>query len=228
MVHGDLKGVRCSSCLSLLFLLTTALCKANILVTPSGIACLADFGLASVADSQALKWTSLSTAARSGGTLRWKAPELVGCGLGTSTIDDNRSVPSTTSSDIYSFACVCYEVWVPITICIHPKLLNRSVQIFTGNIPFYEIKVDVAVYGALGRGRRPSRPSDSICLPCGLDDNMWNLVENCWDSDPMKRPHAIEVVARIVSRLSLPEDAALARGIRISLAYFAPRWKVIC
>ena len=39
-----------------------------------------------------------------GGTLRWLAPELLYC-------DDSENYPSNSpATDMYAFACVCYEV----------------------------------------------------------------------------------------------------------------------
>ncbi|KAF8186925.1 kinase-like domain-containing protein, partial [Mycena galopus ATCC 62051] len=55
VVHGDLKGM-------------------NILVTPSGRACVADFGLSTVADAMTLRFTH-STASPKGGTARYQAPD---------------------------------------------------------------------------------------------------------------------------------------------------------
>ncbi|KAF5353078.1 hypothetical protein D9758_008757 [Tetrapyrgos nigripes] len=80
VVHGDLKG-------------------ANILVTPSGRASITDFGLSVVADSELLKWTSLSTSNRTAGTARWLAPECL------------NGDPVSYSSDVYAFAFVSYEIF---------------------------------------------------------------------------------------------------------------------
>ncbi|KAG2017855.1 TKL/TKL-ccin protein kinase [Coprinopsis cinerea AmutBmut pab1-1] len=85
VVHGDLKGV-------------------NILVSPSGHACLADFGLAKIADNEIISWTSIRTSStQGGGTIRWQAPEL-------HDPNDDVTPKATPESDVYSFACVCYEV----------------------------------------------------------------------------------------------------------------------
>ena len=75
-------------------------------MTSSGKACLADFGLASAVDSQAMRWSSLLTASPMGGTARWQAPELLD--YLSDDVDDKGQ--NTMASDIYSFACVCYEV----------------------------------------------------------------------------------------------------------------------
>ncbi|KAG6850018.1 hypothetical protein H0H93_002467 [Arthromyces matolae] len=89
IVHGDLKGV-------------------NVLVDYSGRACLGDFGLASVDDPEIIRWTSQSTIASKGGTTRWQAPELL---LSEDVID---KLYNTKASDVYAWACVCYEVNIPI------------------------------------------------------------------------------------------------------------------
>lgn len=104
VVHGDLKGVRltlykgCCVGVSLMF------SKANILVSSSGTACLADFGLSSVMDTELLRWTSLVTVTPTGGTVRWEAPELM-------EDLENGGIPRPTfTSDVYAVASVMYEV----------------------------------------------------------------------------------------------------------------------
>lgn len=72
--------------------------QANILVTDAGRACLADFGLSSVSISEIIETSRLS-ALRTGGTLRWMSPEIL-----------NETQPPNRKSDMYSFACICYEV----------------------------------------------------------------------------------------------------------------------
>lgn len=56
-------------------------------------------------DPQILKWTSQSSAASKGGTIRWQAPEL----FGTET---DEIVNNTKASDVYALACILYEVRV--------------------------------------------------------------------------------------------------------------------
>jgi serine/threonine protein kinase len=89
----------------------------NILITDERRACLADFGLATVSASQVLKFSSFTTA-RLGGTLRWTAPELL-----DGTTDDNN-----TKSDIYAFACICYEV--PYHFPVPSRLPNSAPSFF--------------------------------------------------------------------------------------------------
>ncbi|KAF8140742.1 kinase-like domain-containing protein [Mycena galopus ATCC 62051] len=75
IVHGDLKGI-------------------NILVTPSRRACIADFGVSSIANAMTVRFTH-STAKAQGGTARYQAPE---------NLRGDRE--NHTGSDVYAFACV--------------------------------------------------------------------------------------------------------------------------
>ncbi|KAJ7040995.1 kinase-like domain-containing protein [Mycena alexandri] len=78
VVHGDLKAI-------------------NILVTPSGRACICDFGLSSIVNEISLRLPS--TSAAKGATTRYCAPELL-----------KETSKKHFASDIYAFGCVCYEI----------------------------------------------------------------------------------------------------------------------
>ncbi|KIJ97408.1 hypothetical protein K443DRAFT_105741 [Laccaria amethystina LaAM-08-1] len=143
IVHGDLKGV-------------------NILVTESGKACLADFGLSNHVDAEMLTWTSESSA-KTAGTVRWQAPELF-------DLENENSKP-TKETDTYAFSCVCYEI-------------------FTCQVPFHETSRESIVMMKVMGGKRPSRPANNNAafIEWGLTDSMWRLMERCWDRDPENRP----------------------------------------
>ncbi|KAJ7588213.1 kinase-like domain-containing protein [Mycena floridula] len=166
VVHGDMKGL-------------------NILITPSFRACLMDFGLSSIADSQIPNWTSLSTQ-HSGGTARWQSPEIL------------EGEPNSFKGDVYAFGCVCYEI-------------------FAGQVPFHELSNDMAVSLRIIRGSRPARPETPL-----MEDDVWNLIRDCWKQDPDERPTAGQIVQRLSSGGSVREtvnewDESFARGLRRSL-----------
>ncbi|KAF5351141.1 hypothetical protein D9756_008335 [Leucocoprinus leucothites] len=173
IVHGDIKGT-------------------NILVTSAGRACLADFGLSTLLGDNILVWPSLgSEPARSGGTTRWRGPELF---LQDSQGED--SIP-TPSSDVYSFACTAYEV-------------------LTGRIPFYEIKSEGAIILTKLSDSHPN-PSRPLPKDAGeeLTDELWRLLEDCWNYEPNDRPSLNEVLRRLEEMMTpaggqLPGDAALS------------------
>ena len=173
--------------------------QANILITSSHRACLADFGLSTSGESRILKHSSGSHT-RITGTVRWQAPELL-----ISESDDFESPNrNTCACDIYSFGCVCYEVSCFIASLARNTGPDLS-QVFSGQVPLHEVS-EWIVPVVVNQGRRPLRPSHDICLRRGLDNDMWNLMEACWQMEPSNRPTAGEVVARICTKPSLPTD----------------------
>ncbi|KAJ7862080.1 kinase-like domain-containing protein, partial [Mycena leptocephala] len=137
----------------------------NILVTLSRRACIADFGLSSISNALTLRFTH-STPKAPGGTVRYQAPELF-----------QGEISNQFGSDVYAFACVCYEI-------------------LTGRVPFRELPNDVAVVFRVANGKRPSRPTS--CSGNTAFDSLWELLQNCWDGRPSMRPTAPQVVERLV------------------------------
>ncbi|KAJ7132530.1 hypothetical protein C8R44DRAFT_978066 [Mycena epipterygia] len=108
VVHGDLKG-------------------ANILVTPSGRACITDFGFSSISQTVSLQFTH-STRTAWGGSPRYQAPEL---------LSFEQPTRNHAGSDVYAFACLGYEI-------------------YTRKKPFFEVPNDMAVILGVLKGYRPS------------------------------------------------------------------------
>ncbi|KAF8176647.1 kinase-like domain-containing protein [Mycena galopus ATCC 62051] len=137
----------------------------NILVTPSLRACVADFGLSLIATT--LKFQHATTTVR-GGTIRFQAPELL----------ISPEVPIHFRSDIYAFACVCY-------------------QILSGKCPYFEVKNDIFLASQVPTGVRPTRTNT-------ISDDLWSLLEDCWKGESTHRPK----VPQIIGRLRAPPIAA--------------------
>jgi serine/threonine protein kinase len=99
LTHGDLKGV--SMCAYLCFWEVQVLyLQVNILITSSGRACIADFGIATARDSY-IEMTTTSFGAK--GTRHFMAPELLDTATDLQKLDRR-------PCDMYALACVCYEV----------------------------------------------------------------------------------------------------------------------
>ncbi|KAJ7126292.1 kinase-like domain-containing protein, partial [Mycena epipterygia] len=138
VVHGDLKAT-------------------NILITPSGRTCIADFGLSTITDAVSLRFTHSTTNVQ-GGTARYQAPEVL-----------SGERPNHYGSDIYAFACVCYEI-------------------LTGKAPFFEILNDIIVSIRVIAGDRPSQPEVTVC-----DTILWILLQDCWQQNPDIRPSTQQI-----------------------------------
>lgn len=144
IVHGDLKGV-------------------NILVSSSGRACLADFGLATTQDFQAQLQTTINSVA---GTPSFMAPELLEARANSRLL----SALDRRPCDIFAFGCICYEM-------------------YNGVRPFWDMSPQAADANFM-MGTRPLRPTDSVCFQRGLDDDMWDFMQNLWHQNPKLRASA--------------------------------------
>ncbi|KAL4248619.1 Serine/Threonine Kinase and Pseudokinase [Abortiporus biennis] len=135
VVHGDLPG-------------------ANILLTKDWNVQLADFGLSVIADAQSNECGSVR-----GGAVRWQAPEIV---FPVPDMYGRESTRPTYACDIYSFACVCIEL-------------------YTRKDPWHNLSSIAKVCISLKSKERPER-SDSSILPQGVHytDNLWSITEQCW------------------------------------------------
>ena len=83
-------------------------------------------------------------------------------------------VTETKPGDVFSFAML-------------------AVEVFTGKIPFEEQRNEMVAL-RISEGGRPEMPKDA--LEVGLTDEVWKLLESCWQRDPKKRPTMGEVVRR--------------------------------
>lgn len=85
-------------------------------------------------------------------------------------------------SDVYSFGMVMLEV-------------------FTGEVPFHD-KSPYDAMTAILNGKRPPRPTHSSCT-----DYLWNLIQRCWDQDPLLRPEISEVLRILLFSSASPIDS---------------------
>lgn len=74
---------------------------------------------------------------------------------------------------------------------------NLNSQIFTGKKPFPEVVRDLTVITKVLAGERLARPLQSF----GLDDEMWSLIESCWNRDPHRRLTAAQIYRRLNPRI---------------------------
>ncbi|KAI0929526.1 hypothetical protein AcW1_010014 [Taiwanofungus camphoratus] len=143
----------------------------NILISEEEHACLADFGLADVMYNHNTLNT-VSTSSRNAGSVRWMAPEL----LDPEHFQLATSRP-TQPSDIYSFAMVMFEI-------------------FSGYIPFFNLRRDAMVINYVISGKRPALPKAN---GLGLANEVWNAMDACWQNDWESRPTAsaaLEMLSR--------------------------------
>lgn len=156
-------------------------------------ACLADFGVSIVATESCFKWSGVGVSRA--GTLRWLAPELL----------DGSCPHNTLQTDIYAFACVCYEVR---KFTMHTMLACLMIsQLHSGNIPFHDLKREGQVIILVSQGHRPTRHSY-------ISDGVWTLIQECWKQDPSARPTSREILDRLLCQGKPSRSYALPYPIR--------------
>ncbi|CUA76629.1 putative WD repeat-containing protein alr2800 [Nostoc sp, PCC 7120] [Rhizoctonia solani] len=113
-------------------------------------------------------WFSESSNTRMG-SIRWAAPEMLA-----------EELPKrTTQSDVYALGMTILEI-------------------FTGNVPYPNCRMDFNVMLTVAQGTLPTRPMDS------LGDNhqgnlIWHLLLRCWSRSINDRPSAKQVVETLLS-----------------------------
>ncbi|EIN04612.1 kinase-like protein [Punctularia strigosozonata HHB-11173 SS5] len=145
----------------------------NVLIDDEEQPCLADFGLSRMLNELA---TQALSRHHQGG--RWTAPELLDPESMCSGPPSDSSSNPTPKGDVFAFACVCYEI-------------------YTGKVPFHEMRREASIINAIVHGRRPVRPGLSDCHSTCPSDSMWGLITDCWRQKPEERPRMAEVCHRL-------------------------------
>ncbi|KDQ56280.1 hypothetical protein JAAARDRAFT_48206 [Jaapia argillacea MUCL 33604] len=93
-------------------------------------------------------------------------------------------VKRTTGSDVYAFGMTCYEV-------------------FTGNIPFHNVKHDPAVYMKIISHHKPIRPCTSPHISNRvMSDELWRMLNTCWDDNDKLQTDSLADVLSLKSKLA--------------------------
>jgi len=99
------------------------------------------------------------------GPCRWMSPEVLDPPDDLSDVEEYRCL-FTPASDVYSFGMTVLEV-------------------VTGAIPFVHRRYDTVVILDVIRGVLPQRPGPEV-----MSEDLWKLLQNCWQRVPERRPSA--------------------------------------
>lgn len=71
-------------------------------------------------------------------------------------------------------------------------------KILSRRAPFHQYNRDAQVIAALQRRELPKRPEQEGNESDEIDDRMWNLMMDCWDHTPQRRPELEEIHKRVI------------------------------
>ncbi|CAE6471426.1 unnamed protein product [Rhizoctonia solani] len=105
---------------------------------------------------------------------RWMAPEL------HHYLNPKTKFPGqrTTQSDVYAFACTALEVW-------------------TSAAPFAGQSDSNVVLEVANKGRILPRPTNTVFISKSRSDQVWGLLQACWNLNPGVRPNMRTVVENL-------------------------------
>ncbi len=109
-----------------------------------------------------------SSSSRKGGTVKWQPPEVI------------NGNPNSFSADVYSLACVYFEVYLSSTI------IDRSLtpcKVFDGSMPWSDLNDGAVIMNVSVRKKHPPRPKH-----LAKTDLWWELMVRCWAYEPSDRP----------------------------------------
>ena len=174
--------------------------QANILVNRSHRACLADFGLstiASVEHNATVNSSLISVASKAslmsftaGGTPRWMSPEL----FDPERFGANDDRP-TKKSDCYALGMVVYEVRPDVTVPVLGTLRLTIRQVLSGDPPLWGITNEASLIYAIMEGYRPKKPDAAESL--GFTNGLWEIVQRCWLADVSARPDVETILSHL-------------------------------
>ena len=116
---------------------------------------------------------------------RWSAPEVL------------RGENPSKESDVHAFAMIMVEVRYESHTMHVISIYQRCgrMQIFTNQAPFSNMTDSLAISTIIA-GERPPRPTHPSCT-----DNLWSLMQRCWDQNSHSRPDAPETLQIILDPL---------------------------
>ncbi|KXN91155.1 putative serine/threonine-protein kinase drkB [Leucoagaricus sp. SymC.cos] len=169
VVHGDIKG-------------------ENVLISSDRRAVLTDFGLSKAATSTLAGFTQPGDSFSG----RWSSPELI-----SGQADDEKAVRPTAEGDIWSLACLIYEI------------MSRR-------LPYFQYGLVIQVMSAIKRKELPIRPKQTQKTEDTISDEIWRLLLLCWNFNPQERPTCRQVLEIFRKLDHKYQEAAESAEMRIA------------
>lgn len=139
-------------------------------------------------------------------TLPWRDPHAKWCSFRN----------WTAQHQSYWRLCLCISMlWSELSVDLGNVYLNVAKKMFFGNLPFHDVK-DHYVTFMVRSGQRPLRPSHDLSQIHGLNDEIWHLIEACWNQEASQRPPTSQIVEQLRALPDRPADQRPVDNFEIS------------
>ena len=91
---------------------------------------------------------------------------------------------------------------------VQVTLIYLSCQLYTGQPPFPK-STRFQVVRKFVEGARPLKPS-------GFPDDMWRVIESCWQHTPSARPSSADIVRNIAEQIEASPIVNIVSGITLN------------
>lgn len=103
---------------------------------------------------------------------------------------------------MYAFASFYLEASDPQPFLLPEGATHPFAQVYTGQVPWGADVEDSNVRFAVLHKALPDRPTEEQCGGKAVVDEVWALLESCWETEPSERPSMTEVVKTLEAILN--------------------------
>jgi hypothetical protein len=121
---------------------------------------------------------------------------------------------TSKAADIYALAMTAFEVRVRHNISVSSDTHRH--KILTGRPPFAD-RSPTSVAVEVLSGKRPDRP-----MHPDLTDRLWDMIQRCWEQEPLRRPEISEVVSLLEHPSIVRQDCGFTAPWIIPTNQMAP------
>ncbi|KAJ3566369.1 hypothetical protein NP233_g7051 [Leucocoprinus birnbaumii] len=181
----------------------------NVLISNEGRCLITDFGTTQISTATITTSTSLIPT-----TLRFAAPEVLLSSGGL-----------TRERDIWSFGCLCYQVWIcGRAVELRDLTVVPFRKVFSRLPPYYQYAQAMQIQAALSRKELPKRRSSADSSESDnewdddldddwdeIDEETWSLITRCCAPEPEDRL-SIFAIQEVIGDMKVWDDRPAAKA----------------
>ncbi|KAG6916388.1 hypothetical protein DXG01_007061 [Tephrocybe rancida] len=112
---------------------------------------------------------------------------------------EDQAVAAGSFADIFKVNLQGKQMCLKVIRISGQAAVEHIMKIFTEQPPFFETKRPLAILTKILSGATPTRPgnNDPAWQEHGLNNSIWDLMQDCWKTQPSERLDITEVISRL-------------------------------